>query len=72
VKAFDNSSGKWLASMPEMATSLLVSLSARLLKWQNPAEGFDDLLRLVTVKSGWLTRGFSARLHALQSYLAFF
>jgi hypothetical protein len=61
VKAFDNSSGKWPLATPEVATSLLVSLSAQLLKWQNPAEGCGDLLQVIAVNFGGLARRFFAR-----------
>jgi len=37
-------------SVPEIAASLLVSLSARLLKWQNPGEACGDLLQLSALK----------------------
>jgi hypothetical protein len=36
--------------VPETAASLLVSLSAQLLKWQNPGEACGDLLRLIVAK----------------------
>jgi hypothetical protein len=40
--------------MPEIAASQLVSLSAWLLKWQNPGEVCSDLLSLAAEK--WATR----------------
>jgi hypothetical protein len=36
--------------VPETAASLLVSLSAQLLKWQNPGEACGDLLRVIVAK----------------------
>jgi len=46
--------------VPEIATSLLVSLSAQLLKWQNPGEACGDLLQVITAKCSWLLRAFTA------------
>jgi hypothetical protein len=40
--------------MPEMAASQLVSLSAWLLKWQNPGEVCGDLLSLAA--ENWAAR----------------
>jgi len=57
VKASDKSSGKWRRAVPEIAASLLVNLSARLLQWQNPGEVCGDLLQLAGEKwaTGWDT-----------------
>jgi hypothetical protein len=54
VKACDNSSGKRQWAMPEIAASQLVSLSAWLLKCQNPGEICGDLLNLAADK--WAAR----------------
>jgi len=70
VKAFDNSSGEWPVATPEIATSLLVSLSAQLLKWQNPGEACGDLLQIIVVKCSGLARRFFARARGLRSHLA--
>ena len=51
MKAFDNSSGKWPVAMPEIATFLLVSLSAQLLRWQNPGEACGELLQIIAVNT---------------------
>ena len=61
MKAFDNASGKWSMAMlvPETAASLLVSLSARLLKWwQNPGEACGDLLQAIVAMHQEVTRKF--------------
>ena len=61
MKACDDSSGKRQRAMPEIAASQLMSLSAWLLKCQNPGEICGDLLRLAGEKwaeqwSSWMRR----------------
>jgi len=58
VGAFDDSSGKW----PSMAASLLVKLSAELLKWQNPGEVAGLLLPALGSRVRFRTKQFLARL----------
>jgi len=55
---------------PEIAISLLVSLSPQLWKWQNPGEACGELLRVIAVKYGGLARRFFARGDTLRSYSA--
>jgi len=45
VNSFSDTSGKW----PALATSLFVSLSARMLEWQNPADACVALLQMIAV-----------------------
>jgi hypothetical protein len=52
----------------EIATSLLVSLSAQFLKWQNPGEACGELLQVIAVNYGGLARRFFARALSLRSY----
>ena len=70
MKAFDNSSGKWRVLVPGIAASLLVSLSAHLLKWQNPAAVCGDLLQPLVAKCGQHTQTFSAQTYILRGYAA--
>lgn len=56
VGAFDDSSGKW----PSMAASLLVKLSAELLKWQNPGEVAGLLLQAFGSQVRFRTKQFLA------------
>jgi hypothetical protein len=70
VKAFDNARGKWRAHVPEIATSLLVSLSARLLKWQNPGEACGDLLQVVVVERRRVSDRIAVLAHMLRSFVA--
>jgi hypothetical protein len=58
VGAFDDSSGKW----PSMAASLLVKLSAELLKWQNPGEVAGLLLAALGSRVRFRTKQFLAML----------
>jgi hypothetical protein len=42
--------------VPETAASLLVNLSAQLLKWQNPGQACGDLLQAIVAKHHEVTR----------------
>jgi hypothetical protein len=55
VEAFDDSSGKW----PAVAASLLVKLSAELLKWQNPGEACGLLLPAFVSRARAATKYFA-------------
>jgi hypothetical protein len=54
----------------EIATSLLVSLSAQFLKWQNPGEACGELLQVIALKYGGPARGFFARALSLRNHSA--
>jgi hypothetical protein len=56
VEAFDNASGKW----PAMVASLLVKLSAELLKWQNPGEACGALLQTGVSRTRAVAKSFVA------------
>jgi len=56
VGAFDDSSGRW----PAVAASLLVKLSAELLKWQNPGEAAGLLLHSFGSRVRFRTQQFLA------------
>lgn len=63
MKVFDNTSGKRSIArlvparlVPATAASLLVSLSAQLLKWQNPGEACGVLLQAIVAKQQEVTR----------------
>jgi hypothetical protein len=68
VKVFDDARGKWRVRVPEVAASLLVSLSARLLRWQNPGEAYGDLVQILAAKCRELPRRFSLLARSLRSY----
>ena len=70
MKAFDNASGKWPMSVPEIAASLLVNLSAHLLKWQNPGEACGDLLQPIAVKWHESIRKILRLMHILRGHAA--
>jgi hypothetical protein len=60
VGAFGDSRGKW----PAAAASLLVKLSAELLKWQNPAEASGLLLQSCVSRVRAATKTFAVILLA--------